>query len=911
MRQTLTIKNLCLMPSRFIIVAILLLSGVTRLLLPSEATGQEVRASDKPTLEQVKAEGALRSSFRKSIPIGETHELPQADLNTFRSEIEPVLAKTCLECHGPEKQKAKFRVDSLDPDLIQGEDVSWWVEVMDVLSNDEMPPEDGPELADDERSKIIEWLASEIQLASEVRRSEQGYSSFRRMTRYEYNYGLQDLLGLELDFAKDLLPDPVSEDGFRNSSEMLRMTSSQYRTYLELNRNALNRATVRGGRPEMLFWGVSAERASAAKFAKLEEANKQSANQSNRNQRRGRRRGGRGGRGAHYKNTETGQTVAATWSFRRAVNAWAPTTTRPKVPELSDYVAILPPGERLVVELGNRLPDEGTIRVRIRATRVSADPDLVHSVALEFGWQGHNNSKASFRISRRDLVIDAPQGRPEFYQWDIPLTEIYPRNPVRKTVELGATKRTNPSEYIRLYNTSLSSSADIQFDYVEVSAPVYEQWPPASHRGIFIESQKSEKSQKGEDESVYAREIVSSFMARAWRRNVTKAEVDGKMAYFSRIRPECDDFQQAVIEVLATVLSSPRFLYLVQSDRSPAANDRLLDQFELATRLSMFLWCSTPDQELLDLAEKGQLGEADELIHQTKRLLADSKHERFSKHFVRQWLNMDLLDYLTVDESIYPDFDSVLKESMQQEPIAFFEEVLQNDRSVMDFIHADYALVNQRLAEHYGMSDVNGHHFRKVSLNPGDERGGLLTQAGLLAMNSDGKDSHPLKRGIWLLESILNDPPPPPPPAVPEIDLANPEILKMSLKQRMEDHRNKPACLACHVKIDPWGIAFENFDAVGSWRGQHQGKDVDASSLLFNQHQLDGVDGLKRYLLTKRQDQFARAIVHKMATFALGRPLNFADRSGIDRLTAELRKEGDGLATLIALLVTSDIFKSL
>ena len=162
-----------------------------------------------------------------------------------------------------------------------------------------------------------------------------------------------------------------------------------------------------------------------------------------------------------------------------------------------------------------------------------------------------------------------------------------------------------------------------------------------------------------------------------------------------------------------------------------------------------------------------------------------------------------------------------------------------------------------------------------------------------------------------LLESILNDPPPPPPPAVPEIDLADPEILKMTLKERMEDHRNKPACFSCHVKIDPWGIAFENFDAVGAWRTENQGKEIDASSLLFNQHRLDGVDGLKRYLLANRQDQFARAIVHKIATFALGRPLTFADRSGVDRLTAELRKEGDGLATLIALLVTSDIFESL
>ena len=325
----------------------------------------------------------------------------------------------------------------------------------------------------------------------------------------------------------------------------------------------------------------------------------------------------------------------------------------------------------------------------------------------------------------------------------------------------------------------------------------------------------------------------------------------------------------------------------------------------------MFLWCSAPDDELLALAASGRLGQREELLRQTRRMLADPRHERFSRHFVGQWLNMELLAYLSIDESTYPQFDSVLKEAMQQEPLAFFEEVLRNDLSVMDFIHADYSLVNQRLAEHYGLDGVYGHAFQRVSLKPGGYRGGLLTQSGLLAMNSDGKDSHPLKRGIWLLESILNDPPPPPPPAVPEIDLADPEILKMSLRQRMEDHRNKPACFACHVKIDTWGIAFENFDAVGAWRTEQHGKAIDASSLLFNQYQLDGIDGLKRYLLANRQDQFVRAMVHKMATFALGRPVTFADRSDIGRLTAELRREGDGLATLITLLVTSDLFKSL
>lgn len=874
--------------------------------MPRAATAQE--STGALTLEDVKAAGALTSTYRNSNPQAPVEEAPQADLEAFRSKIEPALKKACYECHGPETAEGDIRIDKLDADLLLGEDVSWWLEISSAVANGEMPPEDGPELADEDRNQIIEWLSTELQKASQVRRATGGHSSFRRMTRYEYNYALQDLLGLELDFAKDMRPDPISHDGFKNSSETLQMTGKQYAEYLELNRRALNRATVRGERPEVLHWGISAEQLSAPKFAEHETTSKESENEPRVPRQSGRRRGRGGERGkpAYYKNTETGQTAPASWSYTGAAEAWAPSATRPDVPAPSEYLAVLPAGQRIVVELGNRLPDEGIMRVRVRASRVSGEK-LAPRLALEFGWQGDKDQKAAFRISSSDRVIDASPDAPRFYQWDIPLSEIHPRNPVRKTEELGVTDRTNPSEYIRLYNTSKDQSVDIQFDFVQVSAPVYDEWPPRSHSAIFTPSENSD------DETAYAREIVSRFMRRAWRRSVTEAEVDVQMGLFARLRPDCQDFEQAVVETLAAVLSSPRFLYLVQSDRSEIGGEethRKLDEFELATRLAMFLWCSVPDDALLDLAAQGRLSHSDVLAHQTQRMIDDPRHERFSNHFVRQWLNMAPLEFVSVDRRSFPQFDDALKDAMQREPIALFEEMLRNDHSVMDFIHADYAMVNGRLAEHYGISGVRGHEFQRVSLKPEHKRGGLLTQAGLLAMNSDGKDSHPLKRGIWLLESILNDPPPPPPPAVPEIDVADPEIMKLTLRQRMEDHRNKAACMSCHVKIDPWGIAFENYDALGNWRTKSQGNDIDASSLLYNDYELDGADGVKRYLLANRQDQFARAMVHKMTTFALGRPLSFGDRSSIDHLTSQLREQKDGLATLVKLIVTSDIFQS-
>ncbi len=271
---------------------------------------------------------------------------------------------------------------------------------------------------------------------------------------------------------------------------------------------------------------------------------------------------------------------------------------------------------------------------------------------------------------------------------------------------------------------------------------------------------------------------------------------------------------------------------------------------------------------------------------------------------------MQLLDYLDVDRKVFANFDTSLKKAMRQEPIELFHEALIQDDSVIDFIHADYAVINERLARHYGVAGVHGNEFRRVTLEPHHMRGGLLTQAGLLAMNSDGKDSHPLKRGIWMLECLLDDPPPPPPPAVPEIDLADPEIAKLTLKERIENHRDQPACISCHQKIDPWGIAFENFDALGSWRSEISGKPVDASAELFNGQELNGMDGLKRFLLLHRQDQFVRATVHKMTTFALGRPLSFSDRSDVDEIAAKVRKRGDGLATIVNQIVLSELFRS-
>lgn len=883
--------------------------GIASELPLEEETDQQ---STLPTLEALKTVGALRSRYRTHERVSVGAEAPEPQLDAFRGDIRPVLEEACFRCHGPDRQKGGLRLDTLDPDLLHGGDVDWWLEVFSVLTNGEMPPERADKLAHEDRSKVIEWLASEIQVASSMRRAEQGHSSFRRMTRYEYNYALQDLLGLPYDFAKDLPPDPISEDGLQNSSDLLHMSSIQFRTYRESSRRALERATVRGERPTQLHWGVSMKSAAAREWARqdqqleqVREQRKDDPEQLNLELERLTKRFNSPPRGTHYRNKTTGRTAQDTWVYGDARYLWEPTEDRLDVPGVSDHVAVIPPQQKLIVELGDQIPDEGTLRVRVRASRRSATSSRVPSLQLEFGWKASNDSYASVRISDRDLPIDAAPDHPQFYQWDIPLGEIYPRNSVRKTSKMGEIP--SPSEFLRFVNSSVSQG-DIQIDYVEISAPVHDSWPPASHSRIFAES--ANKSV----ERAYARELLERFIPRAWRREISALEVEQKLDLFTAIRPECDDFEEALVEVMASVLSSPHFLYLVRLDLpnstgATGPGERLSDH-GLATRLAIFLWCSIPDAELLELASDGSLGNPEVLTRQVERMLADPRSQRLSKHFVHQWLGMQLLDYLSVDQETYPQFDVALRESMQREPVEFFQEVLKENFSVLEFIHADFMMANERLAQHYGLNDVLGNHFRRVELEPSIGRGGLLTQAGLLAMNSDGKDSHPLKRGIWLLSRLLNDPPPPPPPAVPEIDLADPEIAKMTLRQRIENHRDHPACMSCHVKIDPWGIAFENFDAVGKWRTHVDGRAVDSTSFLFNKQKLEGMEGLKRFLLEYRQDQFTRALVHKLTAYALGRPLTFADRTNIEQITADLRERGDGLATMVTLIATSELFQS-
>lgn len=839
------------------------------------------------TLEKARDLGRNKSRFLKATTEKQSGTtIPKANLAPFEESIRPLLAKSCLGCHGPKKSEGRLRVDELDPNLLTGDDVLRWREIYNVLGNSEMPPADEPAyaLADADRGRIVEWLGAEINKAYLVRRNSQQYSSFRRMTRYEYNYALQDLLGLPYDLVERLPPEAVSEEGFKNRAEMLQMSAMQFETCREISLKSLQRVTVHGERPEAITYVISMQeelaRATSAKNPKLFNKNDDSYRK-NRNRQ-------------HLVNLESGEAI----HFPASKPNPKPDAIVGQEPTASPVVLALPHSHELKLNLDRFLPDEGIMRVRIRAARSSMNPDEYASLRLVFSAHTSNNANFSQVISTRDIPVTAPLDKPEFIDFHIALGDIQ-RNPFRKL----ATTFPRRDEFLSIRNVSNAKRGQeplqVYIDHIEISAPFYAQWPPKSHAAIFIESDNQQ------DETLYAKEILSTFMRRAWRRPVTTAEVEQYFGLFAKYRPDLPTFEEAMQEVLSTVLSAPEFLYLTQ--RSSAANKKgpqRISELELASRLSFFLWSSLPDEELLALAEQEQLRKPQVLKAQIARMLGHERAQRFADNFVQQWLGTEGLD------SVTHVTDSSLRSAMEQEPVLFFQEVLKNNRSVMDFIHSDYAVVNERLAGHYHLPEIHGPHFRQVPITPQSNRGGILTAAAILTMNSDGTDSHPLKRGIWMLERILQDPPPPPPPNVPEVDLTDPEILKMTLKERIADHRNKAACYSCHAKIDPWGIAFENYDALGAFRTAHKNKPVDSTSELFNKQKLAGMSGLKRYLLLERQDQFARAIVDKMTTYALGRSLSFSDNADIDKIAVQFRKQGDRLGDLVQLIAESTIFNS-
>jgi len=517
--------------------------------------------------------------------------------------------------------------------------------------------------------------------------------------------------------------------------------------------------------------------------------------------------------------------------------------------------------------------------------------------ARAYGQQaGSEPTKMSFSLDGNEITrfeVKAEENAPQVYE-------------AKVTVEAG--KRKFSAAYLNNYRNPKdpdpkNRDRNLIIEWLEVvntSGPV----PPVlpeSHRRIFF------KSPTPATRTQIAREIIGRFAERAYRRPVTGDELNGLMKLFSLASSDGESFESSVQVALQAVLVSPHFLFRGETQPNPdnPAEVRPIDEFALASRLSYFLWSSMPDDELFAQARKKTLRR--NLDAQVRRMLKDSKSRALVDNFAGQWLQLRNLKLVAPDRKTFPEFDDSLRDAMQRETELFFENVIREDRSVLDFLAADYSFLNERLARFYGLNEVKGGEFQRVSLK-GSQRGGLLTQASVLTLTSNPTRTSPVKRGKWVLDNLLGTPPPPPPPDVPELTEGK-EALAGPLRQRMEQHRDNPLCSSCHARMDPIGFGLENFDGIGAWRDSDAGFPIDSTGTLVTGESFKGATDLKAVLMKDKRDEFVHCLTEKMLTYALGRGLEYYDKCAIDRITARLAREQHRFSALILEVVRSTPFQ--
>jgi hypothetical protein len=410
------------------------------------------------------------------------------------------------------------------------------------------------------------------------------------------------------------------------------------------------------------------------------------------------------------------------------------------------------------------------------------------------------------------------------------------------------------------------------------------------------------------DNDACAKTILSSVAHRAYRRPLTDRDVQTLMEFYRRGSRD-GGFEAGIQHGLERILVSPDFLFRIEQDPSAAAANGLyrLTDVELASRLSFFLWSSIPDDELLTAAERGKLKDRAVLEQQVRRMLADPRSKALVENFAGQWLVLKNIRDVSPDADLFPDFDENLRDAFLQETALFFESQLKEDRPVAELLSADYTFVNERLARHYGIPNVYGDRFRRVALTDG-RRGGLLGQGSLLTVTSYPNRTSPVLRGKWLLETILGTPPPPPPPDVPALQERGEGGKLASVRERLETHRNNPACSGCHSVMDPLGFALENFDPIGRWRTEDAGTPVDASGALPSGAAFQGMPGLRTLLLQQR-DQFVTNVTEKLLAYALGRGIEYYDLPSVRRIARGAAPQDYRWSSIILGIVNSGSFQ--
>ena len=783
---------------------------------------------------------------------------------SYKNSIYPVLEEYCIKCHGADKQKGDVRLDTISPDFLNDRRAAEiWHDASDQIKLGEMPPGDAKALSSKERRLLTEWIDSNLEDALQQMKGEENEAVIRRLNRTEYQYTMEDLLGLKMNYIEGLASDPLSSDGFLNNGKALGMSSLQIEHYLKTARKAfgliLNDEEQPDSKASEVKWNKGNIRGPSSK-----------AYVGKSDHRLGR------------VNYWHGNFQQPPKSGRFSIRIKARNERKPGYPSpiLQGRYGFFVSG--LTLNIQGSLPEIEIDSNETKTYEISSYAELFPMTLANVP-----DDKLNGVLTFRNALDDG--------------------NPIPKQLE-KVTETKDKKGKIKKKKTKYypedPNFSKIIIESVEFVSNDYSTWPSQVHRKIVLPEEDLNNNQT-------AKSVISRFLGRAWRGPIDSETAEKWFQHFKRIRTQENSSIYALRETLATSLASTNFLYLSEPEPNEIKS-AVLTSHELATRLSYFIWSSMPDDELRTLADQNRLIDSKVLTIQIKRMLRDPKSNRFAEEFSKQWLDLGGVDRVAVNPRYHPNFDNRLKPYMQAESLEFLKEIFRKDAPMTQIINADFTMLNARLAKHYGMEGPKSQRFERTSLKGTNREGGILGHASIHLSGSDGAESHPIRRAVWVRERLLHDPPKPPPPDVPGIEESVADFEKLSLREQLEFHRQKESCNDCHRTLDPWGIALEEYSAIGLKREKttvHK-KPITSDTILPGNHPVDGVAELQKFILSNRREQFAHAICSKVLTYALGRSLTLEDEILVNELKDKFVKDRFRLSGLIENIVLCETFRS-
>ena len=783
--------------------------------------------------------------------------------------FEAFLEKHCVRCHGPQKEEGDIRIDRLSRDFKAGLDSHHWAEAIDKVNSGEMPPKTEPQPTQDELSAFVTNLDARLKEGRAARMAARPAVSHYRLSRKEYQNTVYDLLGVRYDPAK---PGELNEDtlwhGFERIGSQLSLSPSHVDRYYRAADIVLDRA----------FPATSAEARKVNKTA-AELRYGGGKSQQEALDRFGIKRPLRyllfPGRVQHALSSnwfgKTGPEHSGLYRMRLQASGIRP-----------------PGGQPAHLSIGKETSEEtvdGLIEFDITAAEDS--PQVYEfEVFLEMPASLHFCVVATDVVDRRAGAAfrNALAGRSYIFTHSSETSLLNPNAPQMFDGEGNG-----------IFSTVL-------LDWIEWEGP------------LVTEEEKSRRNDVLPPDDAtpeVVAEHLQRFAQRAWRRPVQQDELQDYLQSYRAEREAGEKAVDAYRIAMQGVLTSRNFIYLVEGE--PDARERLNDS-ELASRLSYFLWSSMPDDALFTAARNGNLN-GDGLTKEVDRILTDSRTNRFIDDFSRQWLQLHRVGMFPPDKKLYPTYDDWLETSMREEPVEYFREMLTKNLPIEHFLDSDWTMANARLCDFYGLPEAETGGFQRMALKPDDHRGGLLTMGAVLGLTSDGTRHRPVHRGVWLSEAIFNRTPPPPPANVDPIEPIPPQGNKITIRQRIEAHAKNTSCAACHRNIDPLGLAFDQYDAIGQWRTREHvptgvGEDplVDASGVMPDGRAFTDSDQFKRLLLEDR-DKVAQAFIEHLCTYALRRVLTVDDRDDINMIEEEAKKNDYRVKDIVRAVALSELMR--